>query len=208
MTGRIAFLLMAAAASLGASARLAADTIQLANGDRLNGKVTSLDEKHLVFKSASFGELKIDRTKIDFIALGDKKLPEATPVAQTAQALPGANGGLLNQVAPLLQNSAVQQQVGPMIDQLLGAGGVNEMQRNVDNARRGLQDLKKDLGPDAKALDAYINMFNLLSPPSAASGPQPPNAPYHAPPPAASRSQAPPARHPSQKPTPGGQQKP
>jgi hypothetical protein len=56
------------------------------------------------------------------------------------------------------------------------------MQQNIDNARRGLQDLKKDFGnsPDSKALDAYINIFNLLSPPTGASPqPKPPVSPPH-----------------------------
>ena len=37
-----------------------ADTVQLSNGDILRGKVVSLSEKQLVFRSDSFGEIKID----------------------------------------------------------------------------------------------------------------------------------------------------
>jgi hypothetical protein len=152
-----------------------ADTIQLVNGDRLQGQVTSLDGKQLVFHSPSFGDLKIDRSKIELIALGNKGLPEIRPLATVPSPIPkrGANGDLLGQVAPLLQNPAVQQQLGPMIEQLLGAGGTGDLQKNINDARRGLQDLKKDLGEggEGKALDAYINLFNFISPPAAAASP-------------------------------------
>ncbi|HUE13683.1 MAG TPA: hypothetical protein VMR25_05930 [Planctomycetaceae bacterium] len=188
MTGRIAIIILTTAACLSIGTFIKADTVQLINGDRLHGKVASLDEKQLVFRSASFGELKIERTKIDLIALGDKGLPDARQTAGPRQAAAGTGTGqVLGQVAPLLQSPAVQQQVGPMIEQLLGAGGIGEMQKNVNDARRGLQDLKKDFGdgPDSKALDAYINMFNLfsrLSTPSAAPTHQnPPASPHPAP---------------------------
>ena len=71
-----------------------------------------------------------------------------------------------------------------MVDQLLGAGGVGDLQKNVDTARRGLQDLKKDLGsgPESQALDAYINLLNQFGPISAAAGQQMhPAAPHPAP---------------------------
>ena len=59
-----------------------------------------------------------------------------------------------------------------MVEQLLGAGGVGDLQKNVDTARRGLQDLKKDFGngPESQALDAYINLLNQFAPLSAAAG--------------------------------------
>jgi hypothetical protein len=190
MTDRIAILILTAVSCLSIGTVVKADTIQLINGDRLQGKVASLDDKQLVFRSTSFGEMKIDRTKIDLIAVGDKGLPEARQSTGTHPTAAGpGTGQSLGQIAPLLQSPAVQRQVGPMIDQLLGAGGIGEMQKNVDNARRGLQDLKKDLGegPESKALDAYLNIFNLfnqLSPPSAAPGQQkPPAAPHPARPP-------------------------
>ena len=56
MTSRIAMILLTAVPLLCIGTRMHADTIQLVNGDRLNGKVASLDDKQLVFRSASFGE--------------------------------------------------------------------------------------------------------------------------------------------------------
>jgi hypothetical protein len=153
------------------SSSAVADTIQLVNGDRLNGKLVSLDDKQVTLRSESFGELKIAREKVELIALGNKGIPDFKPtvIGQTA-ATTQSGGQLLNQVAPLLQDPAVQKQLAPMIDQLLGAGGLGDLQKNVGEARRGLQDLRKDFGngPEATALDAYIRLFNAISPPSPA----------------------------------------
>ncbi|MCA9071049.1 MAG: hypothetical protein KDA84_19110, partial [Planctomycetaceae bacterium] len=59
------------------------DTIELANGDVLNGQVISLDGKELVLKSDLLGELKLDRKKVSAIHLGDKpvRTQQAAPVA-------------------------------------------------------------------------------------------------------------------------------
>jgi hypothetical protein len=52
------------------------------------------------------------------------------------------------------------------------------LQKNVETARRGLTDLKKDFGngPESQALDAYINLFNILSPPAPAKSSTQPRA--------------------------------
>jgi hypothetical protein len=176
MTPRTAIGCLAVVLSINAGVLAKADTIQLLNGDSIRGKVVSLDEKQLVFRSQSFGELKLGRDKIELIVLGDKPLPSAHAVASgpnSATAGSAGAGSLLNQVAPLLSTPAAQQQLGPMVEQLLGAGGLGDLQKNVDTARRGLTDLKKDFGngPESQALDAYINMFNILSPPAAAKSP-------------------------------------
>jgi hypothetical protein len=92
-------------------------------------------------------------------------------------------GSLLGQVAPLLQTPAAHQQLGPMVEQPLGAGCLGDLQKNVDTARRGLKDLKEDFGkgPESDALDAYINLFNLFSPSGSATGTQIPPNTIHAP---------------------------
>jgi hypothetical protein len=182
MTPRsIALGCLAVVLSLNAGVLAKADTIQLLNGDSIRGKVVSLDERQLVFRSPSFGELKIGRDKIELIVLGDKRLPgthAAAAVSNPAAAGGAGAGSLLNQVAPLLSTPAAQQQLGPMVEQLLGAGGLGDLQKNVETARRGLTDLKKDFGngPESQALDAYINMFNILSPPAATKSPVQPRA--------------------------------
>jgi hypothetical protein len=173
MVGRIVFTAGLAFALSVSAGRVKGDTVQLVNGDRLHGKIVLLDEKQLVFRSASFGELKIERGKIELIALGEKRLPDAGQASMGNQpASSTRQGSLVGEIAPLLQNPAIQQQLGPMLDQLIGQGGLGDLQKNLNDAKSGLQDLKKDLGngPDSKALDGYINLFNLLSPsPSAAT---------------------------------------
>jgi hypothetical protein len=177
MPSRIAVVLLAAALSAALVRPAKADTVQLSNGDVLRGKVVSLGEKQLVFRSESFGEIKIERAKVDLIALGNKPLPSArqtagAPAAAPAPAADGGLGSLLGGIAPLLGGASAQKGLSPGVDQLLGAGGLGDLQKNVDTARRGLQDLKKDLGngPDSQALDAYINLLNQFGPIAAAAG--------------------------------------
>jgi hypothetical protein len=173
MTIRIAILLLAAASLIGDGVAAMGDTVQLVNGDVLRGKVVSLNDVQLVFRSESFGDIKIERSKIDLIALGTKGLPTArlAPAAPTANA---GVGSLLGRVSPLLGTSTASKNLDPAVEQLLGAGGVGDLQKNVDNARRGLQDLKKDLGPgpEGQAIDAYINLLNQFGSLSALAGHQ------------------------------------
>jgi hypothetical protein len=151
-----------------------ADTVQLANGDVLRGKVVSLNDKQLVFHSDSFGDIKIERAKIDLIALGNKPLPTAKAAAAAPAAPKSGIGSLLGGASPLLGTGGGQS-LGPGVEQLLGAGGVGDLQKNVDNARRGLQDLKKDLGsgPEGQAIDAYINLLNQFGAIGALAGQSP-----------------------------------
>jgi hypothetical protein len=182
MTSRLVICSLAVVISLGTAAAAKSDTVQLVNGDAIRGKVVLVDDKQLVFRSESFGELKIARDKIELIALGNKSLPSARQQAAAAPATTGA-GNLIGQIAPLLQNPAAQQQLDPMVEQLLKAGGLGDLQKNVNNARQGLQDLKKDFGPgpESQVLDSYINLFNLLSPPGAAPSAQKPEKTPHSP---------------------------
>jgi hypothetical protein len=170
------------AATLFASASAAnADTVQLANGDVLRGKVVSLNDKQLVFHSDSFGDIKIERAKVDLIALGNKPLPTGKAAAVSAAppaASAGGIGSLLGGASPLLGTGGGQN-LGSGVEQLLGAGGVGDLQKNVDNAKRGLQDLKKDMGsgPEGQAIDAYINLLNQFGAIGALAGQSPSPAP-------------------------------
>jgi hypothetical protein len=185
MNLRITACCLALVTSLGAWTAAKADTVQLINGDAIRGKVVLLDAKQLVFRSESFGELRIPRDKIELIVLGNQPLPRnRDTAAATAAPSPGAGtGSVIGQVAPLLQTPAAQQQLGPLVQQLMGAGDLRDLQKNVNTARQGLQDLKKDFGPgpESQVLDAYINMFNLFSPPAPATNTaKPRNAPHPA----------------------------
>jgi hypothetical protein len=174
MTFRIAVLAVVAASLIGEGVSAKGDTVQLVNGDVLRGKVVSLNDTQLVFRSESFGEIKIERSKVDLIALGTKALPTTRPAPATPPAANAGLGSLLGGVSPLLGTSTGQKNLDPAVEQLLGAGGVGDLQKNVDNARRGLQDLKKDLGPgpEGQAIDAYINLLNQFGSLSALAGQQ------------------------------------
>lgn len=178
MSSRLTVCSFAVSLIFAAHGSAKSDTVQLLNGDAIRGKVILLDEKQLVFRSENFGDLRIARDKIELIGLGNKPLPS---VRQTSASPPGAagTGSLLGQIAPLLQTPAAQQQLSPMVEQLLQSGGLGDLQKNLNNARQGLQDLKKDFGPgpESQALDSYLNLFNLLSPSEAPSTP-PQKAPH------------------------------
>lgn len=179
-----------------------ADTVRLANGDILRGKVVSLNDKQLIFHSDNFGDIKIERSKVDLIALGSTPLPSIKPAAASSPstkppAAPKSGiGSLLGGASPLLGTSSGGQGLGTGIDQLLGAGGVGDLQKNVDNAKRGLQDLKKDLGngPEGQAIDAYINFLNQFGAIGALAGqsahPSPPPPPAQHPKPAVKKPKA------------------
>ncbi|HET6324062.1 MAG TPA: hypothetical protein VFG04_05135 [Planctomycetaceae bacterium] len=191
MTSRFAIRSLMAVGAVSAAVWARADSVQLVNGDSIRGKVVRMDEKHLVFRSDSFGELTIGRDKIDLIAIGDKPLPNNRHSATATNGTPAAAGSLMGQVAPLLQTPAAQQQLGPMVENLLGAGGLGDLQKNVANARQGLQDLKKDFGqgPESQVLDSYINLFNLVSPSVPAANAQ---KPRNTPRPSAPKATSPP----------------
>jgi hypothetical protein len=65
-----------------------ADTVELTNGERLQGKVLSLDGKQLEIASESLGKLVVPREKVGTIALGDRKLPAAATSANQSGASP------------------------------------------------------------------------------------------------------------------------
>jgi hypothetical protein len=188
---RAAILAGIAATLLASASAVNADTVQLANGDVLKGKVVSLSDKQLIFYSDSFGEIKIERAKVDLIALGNKPLPNTKAAAASPAPTAASSGGigsLLGGASPLLGTGGAQS-LGPGVDQLLGAGGVGDLQKNVDHAKRGLQDLKKDLGsgPEGEAIDAYINLLNQFGAIGALAG----QSPHPTPPPPVQRPKAP-----------------
>src|SRR5579862_5012569 len=65
---------------------VAADSVRLANGDLLNGRVLSLDDKQLRLESDTLGQISIPRTKVVAITLGDAPPALAAPKAGTAPA--------------------------------------------------------------------------------------------------------------------------
>jgi hypothetical protein len=61
-----------------------ADSVQLTNGDLLNGEVITLDARELKLKSEIHGQMTIARAKVAAVAFGEKNL--LTELAEAAQA--------------------------------------------------------------------------------------------------------------------------
>lgn len=151
---------------------LRADSVRLVNGDMLKGHVESLNEQQLVIRSENFGEMKIPRHRVQTIMFGDKPLP-------TAASKQPAAAGVGQQPMPAIQNPQSQQQLNRMMQQALGGdGGTRDLRQSIESTRKGLQDLKKDIGNEssAQAIDSYIKMFELFGniiPPTQAQPQQP-----------------------------------
>lgn len=56
-----------------------ADTLELSNGDVLQGRIVSLDEKRITFQSDILGTLQLDRARVTAVRFGDAA---GTPAAQ------------------------------------------------------------------------------------------------------------------------------
>ena len=174
MIGRFAITLLAAGSLLGAVGPARGDTIQLANGDVLRGKVVSLNEKELVFHSESFGTIKIERTKVDLIAARLQRSAECAPGGQSRAGGECRRRFLTGKLGPPLGNADRSEEPGSDGRSVARCRRRRRLAEKRRQARRGLQDLKKDLGsgPESQALDAYINLLNQFAPLSAAAGQQ------------------------------------
>jgi hypothetical protein len=70
-----------------------ADSVQLTNGDLLNGEVVSLDARELKLKSEIHGQMTIARGKVAAVAFGEKNLLTELAEAARAAARQAANDG-------------------------------------------------------------------------------------------------------------------
>lgn len=116
-------------ALLAGLATLRADTIELVNGDMLNGKVVSLDTKQLQLVSDIHGKLSIAREKVAAIALGERKLNAAKPIVTGAA--PTALNAADNPAAAI--KPAAAGSVADILKQLqtggVGAGQLGELEQ-------------------------------------------------------------------------------
>lgn len=195
---RVSLCLLAIGVAFYCSSEAAADTIQLVNGDTLSGKVVSLNEKEVKLHSELLGELSIQRAKVASIYFGDAapKTTAVTPGATAAEPLKAApaksdtppedlikqlqSGGLnaktvseLEDRFPLLAVPPVKQffnkTVGGLID---GSLDLQHIRQQAIDVRDEIVELKKELGPDAAALDGYLGVlenFIRQTEPSAAT---------------------------------------
>jgi len=172
-----------------AAAAACADTVQLVNGDRINGEVIALDKDKLTLESDIHGELVIERGKVVAIALGDHPLPSASPsdarkdasrngktardkdaaLAETpddvlerlrADGIPVEQVDQLTKKFPLLGTPQVKQQFDHYLGGLMsGKLDIQDIRKDAIKARDELNDLKKDLGPYGDALNGYLGIL-------------------------------------------------
>ena len=164
---------------------LRGDTIELTNGDVLNGKVLSLDAKQLVLQSELLGELKLDREKVSAIHLGDKPVitRQAVPAVGPApgEAKPPIDPAVQNvlnsvpstdDVLKQLQGGGVNQQmIGalqtkfPLLNTPEASGYFNDTLGGLMTGRLNIQDVRKDA---VKARDELKSLQDELGPEGAA----------------------------------------
>jgi hypothetical protein len=180
VTVRAGCVAAALAAVLLATARMRADSIELANGDVLNGRVVGLDEKELRLESAIHGKLSIPRAKIVAITFGDRKPVAAAPAVGTAKmAAPGkeltaddvlkqlaaagngGNAGDLQKLLPLLATPEASKYFNSTLKGLqTGSMNVQDIRRDAIRARDEFKKATKGLGPDVEAAMApYMGLL-------------------------------------------------
>jgi hypothetical protein len=170
---------------------LRGDTVELDNGDVLNGKVLSLDAKQLKLQSDALGEITVRREKVASIHLGDQPRqrrkqpgtprPAAAPPASAAPKLPAVptvedvlkelqtsgidtrTMGAIQDKFPLLATPEVKEYFSDKVGGLMtGRLGVQDIRKDAIKVRDEIVDLKKDLGPQADALNGYLSILETF----------------------------------------------
>lgn len=156
-----------------------ADSVQMVNGDVLNGRVLSLDDKQLRLESETLGQVNISRAKIRAITLGDPK-PAAAAAAPVARQ-PGSDtgpeaalkqlktGGLnpkdlkeLQQMLPLLATPEASRYFNDTVKGLMsGTRSIGDLRKEAMRARDELKKATRGLGPDVDAAIApYMQILD------------------------------------------------
>jgi hypothetical protein len=159
-----------------------ADTIELTNGDVLNGQVVSLDGQQLVLKSETLGELKLAREKVSAIHLGDKPvLTRNAAVQQVPAAKPALDPEVQNvlnavpstdEVLKQLQGGGVNpQMIGelqtkfPLLNTPEAGQYFNDTLGGLMTGKLSIQDVRKDA---IIARDGLVDLQKDLGPDGAA----------------------------------------
>jgi hypothetical protein len=164
-----------------------ADTVELANGDLLSGKVTAVSGEQVLLSSEVLGDVKLPRGKVAAIHFGDRKpalvgnaAPTATSnkgvVVKAAVEAPGvedvlnqlkagAAGGdlskMLTKEFPLLQSPEVKAYFDKTVGGLMsGELNVSDIRKQALDVRDQVKELEKDLGPEGMAaLKPYLSVL-------------------------------------------------
>jgi len=157
-----------------------ADQLELVNGDRYVGKVIAITETNVTLRSEINGLMKLPRSKVTVITLGDKPVGR-TSVSQRADGAQTNNAATPKDLAAQIKAQGIDpKSVKQVQEQILGAASpeatakFNEMVRglitgniSVDDVRaqarssvKELQAAKKDLGDEfGSVLDGYLNIL-------------------------------------------------
>jgi len=164
---------------LGAAVSLVrADTVEMQNGDRYNGKILSVDTNTVVIQNDVLGTVRLPRDKMaNLIVNADARTngvvaAPATPRQLSAPTNPvidlssalrqlGANTNFIQQVQSQMLSSAgpeankkFNELVGGMMS---GKITVNDIRAEANSAVKQLKELKRDLGEGAgDDLDGYL----------------------------------------------------
>ncbi len=146
---------------------VAADSVQLSNGDTLHGRVVSLDDKQLHLQSDTLGQLDVPRAKVVTITFGEKKASAAAalPKAGKTEATPEAilkqlkTSGVqakdvsdIQKMFPLLATPEASSYFNDTVKGLLGGSlNVGDIRKDAIRARDELKKAVKGLGPDVEA---------------------------------------------------------
>ena len=154
----------------------AADWVQLANGDVLNGRVLSLDDKQLRLESDTLGQIILDRVKVVTISLETKGEPKKAPATIRPQSS-GVNpddvlkqlktGGVnakdigdLQKMFPLLASPEASNYFNDTVKGLMGGSlSVSDIRKDAIRARDELKKATKGLGPD---VDAAVSPYLMI----------------------------------------------
>ena len=146
-----------------------AETIHLINGDLIQAKVISLDEKQLSIQSSILGALNIPRDKVARIDFIPQPQSSSIPPPKATKTLPGA----LNQGNPSDLIQQVQQQMlttaGPEANEMyqdlvqgVTSGSINipQLKTMAEDTVQQIEELQAELGDDVGfALDGYLSIL-------------------------------------------------
>ncbi len=196
-------LLLLLAFSLASAGPLPADQIEMQNGDRYAGLVSSMTADAVVLQSDLLGKITLPRNKVASITLGSppakKNLPPAAPATNPApstapaplQTAPdisaalrqiGADTNLIQQVRQHFLADAgptANSKFDDLLSGLLnGKTDLNSLRAEAKSAADQIRALKQDLGGDAGAtLDVYLKILDGFLAESAAPAAPATNSP-------------------------------